>query len=474
MEKILLVFMAGILFASFFDFSGFVFLILGLGLIGVWNNKNKQIVFCGLALIVFGLAVSYFQFRYFELKNNELSLLEDNTSIVLTGIVCKEPQMDYDKQKMTVSVLENEKILVSAPVFPSYDYGDKLEIKGKLRKPGMIEDFDYEGFLLKDGIVGYVSFPKIKVLEKNQGNKIISFVYSFKKKMISGIEKNLSLEKEAILEATILGNTLKMGDELKEKLSLSGLNHAIAISGAHIVLFAGIIFELFLLLGLWRNQALLASVFFILFYVFFVGMPASAVRAGFMVSLVFLAQILGRNVSNLKTLIVAGFMILLFNPLVLRYDLGFQLSFFATLGIILLGPVFNYWLRPFIELKALREVLAMTLSAQVLVLPVLSFSFGYFSLVSLLSSVLVFPVLPAIMILGLLFPLLGFVSPFLSWLLAMLCSLFLSYLILVIDFCSVLPFSRIETPLVLFFLVYLPLLFLLFSKKKEGELDFFL
>jgi len=473
MEKTLLVFMAGILFASFFDFSGFVFLILGLGLIGVWNNK-RFLVSLGLALIVFGLAVFYFDFRYSELKSGELSALADNSSIVLTGIVSKEPQTDYDRQKMTISVLENEKILVSVPVFPQYDYGDRVEIKGKFRKPGMIEDFDYEGFLLKDGIIGYMSFPEINVLEKNQGNGIIAFVYSFKKKMISVMEKNLSLEKEAILEATILGNTLKMGDELKEKLSLSGLNHAIAISGAHIVLFAGIIFELFLLLGLWRNQALLASIFFILFYVFFVGMPASAVRAGFMVSLIFLAQILGRRVSNLRTLIMAGFLILLFNPLVLRYDLGFQLSFFATLGIVLLGPVFNYWLRPFIKFKALREILAMTLSAQILVLPILSLTFGYFSLVSLLSSVLVFPALPVIMILGLLFPLLGLVSSFLSWLLAMLCSLFLSYLVLIIDFCSLLPFSRVETPLILFFLFYLPLLFFLVSKKREGELDFFL
>ncbi|MDD5696748.1 MAG: ComEC/Rec2 family competence protein [Candidatus Pacebacteria bacterium] len=473
MEKTLLVFMAGILFASFFDFSGFVFLILGLGLIGVWNNK-RFLVSLGLALIVFGLAVFYFDFRYSELKSGELSALADNSSIVLTGIVSKEPQTDYDRQKMTISVLENEKILVSVPVFPQYDYGDRVEIKGKFRKPGMIEDFDYEGFLLKDGIIGYMSFPEINVLEKNQGNGIIAFVYSFKKKMISVMEKNLSLEKEAILEATILGNTLKMGDELKEKLSLSGLNHAIAISGAHIVLFAGIIFELFLIIGLWRNQALLASIFFILFYVFFVGMPASAVWAGFMVSLIFLAQILGRRVSNLRTLIMAGFLILLFNPLVLRYDLGFQLSFFATLGIVLLGPVFNYWLRPFVKFKALREILAMTLSAQVLVLPILSLTFGYFSLVSLLSSVLVFPALPIIMILGLLFPLLGLVSSFLSWLLAMLCSLFLSYLVLIIDFCSLLPFSRVETPLVLFFLIYLPLLFFLVSKKREGELDFFL
>jgi len=74
----------------------------------------------------------------------------------------------------------------------------------------------------------------------------------------------------------------------------------------------------------------------------------------------------------------------------------------------------------------------MTLAAQVFVLPVLSLNFGYFSLVSLFSNILVFPALPIIMILGLIFPLLSLVSSFLGWLAAMFCSLFLSYLILVI------------------------------------------
>jgi len=73
----------------------------------------------------------------------------------------------------------------------------------------MIDNFDYEGFLLKDGIVAYMSFPEIRLVEKNQGNKLVASIFSFKKKMASAMEKNLSLEKEAILEATILGNTLK-------------------------------------------------------------------------------------------------------------------------------------------------------------------------------------------------------------------------------------------------------------------------
>jgi len=89
------------------------------------------------------------------------------------------------------------------------------------------------------------------------------------------------------------------------------------------------------------------------------------------------------------------------------------------------------------------------------------------------SNILVFPALPIIMILGLIFPLLSLVSSFLGWLAAMFCSLFLSYLILVIDFFAFLPFAKAETSLFLFFLLYLPLLVFLFFQKKKESWNFF-
>ncbi|MDD3292874.1 MAG: ComEC/Rec2 family competence protein [Candidatus Pacebacteria bacterium] len=463
-----IMFMGGIVIASFFNlwFLPFLFLIFGLSLIGVWFKKALTLGFC---FIVLGLSFLYFNFYYSNTKANNFVFDKD---ISFSGIICKEPQLDYDKQKIVVCV-DNSKISISANVFPEYDYGDKIQIKGKIKKPGMIEDFDYEGYLLKDGITAYMSYPQIKVIDKDQGNFFMNSILLFKKRMSQEIQKQLTLDKEAILEATILGNTIKMSDSLKQKLSLSGLSHAIAISGAHIVLFAGIIMEVLFLLGLWKREVLIFSIFFILFYVIFVGAPASALRSGFMIGLIYFAQIFERNTSNLRILFLAGLIILLINPLLLRYDLGFQLSFLATLGIIVLGSVFNYWLRG-INIKWLREVLAMTISAQIFVLPILVINFGYFSLISLVSNILVFAVLPVIMILGILFPLLGLVSSFLSWIGAMVLSIFLSYLIIVIDCSAMFPLAKLEIPILLFFILYIPIiLFALFQKRKK-ELEIFI
>lgn len=458
-----IMFMGGIFIASFFNswYLPFCFIIFGLIIFSAW--PKTLISFC---LIILGLSCFYFNSYYSNLKQNEFNL--DS----FRGIICKEPQMDYDKQKIVVCV-NDKKILVSTSVYPEFDYGDRIGVNGILKKPGMIEDFDYEGYLLKDGITAYMSFPQIKLIEKDQGNIFMSKILSFKKRMNEEIEKQLTLDKEAILEATILGNTMKMSDDLKQKLSVSGLSHAIAISGAHIVLFAGILLELLFLIGLWKREALIVSILFIFFYVVFVGAPASAVRSGFMIGLIYFAQILGRNASNLRVLFIAGFLILLNNPLLLKYDLGFQLSFLATLGLIVLGPIFNYWLE-FIKLKGLREITAMTISAQVFVLPVLVINFGYFSIVSLISNILVFWVLPIMMILGILFPLLGLVSSFLAYIVSMVLSIFLSYLIIVIDYSAKVPFAKLEIPVLLFFIIYIPLVLFILLQKRKKELEFFI
>ena len=463
-----IIFIGGIFIASFFNFwfLPFLFLIIGLSFIGIFLKRGKLI---GFSFIILGLSFLYFNFYYSNAKENDFIF---DTFTNFTGIICEEPQMNYDKQKIIVCI-NNRKILVSANIFPEYDYGDKLRIGGTIKKPGMIDSFDYEGYLLKDGISAYMSFPNIELVQKNQGKTIMSFILSFKKKINQEIDKELNLEKEAIIEGTILGNTMKMSDDLKYKLSLSGLSHAIAISGAHIVLFAGIVLELLFLIGLWRKEALIISILFIFLYVVFVGAPASALRSGFMISLIYLSQLLDRNTSNLRILFLAGVIILLINPLLLKYDLGFQLSFLATLGIIVLGPVFNFWLS-FVGNKETREIIAMTISAQIFVLPVLVLNFGYFSLVSLISNILIFPAIPFIMILGILFPLLGLVVPFLSWFLAMVLSVILSYLLLVIDLSSGFPLSKIEIPIFIFMLLYIPIvLFVLFQKRKK-DLEFFI
>jgi competence protein ComEC len=141
----------------------------------------------------------------------------------------------------------------------------------------------------------------------------------------------------------------------------------------------------------------------VIFYIILIGLQPSAIRAGIMGIILLLAQAVGRLSDGWRMVIFALSIMLLFNPLLLRYDIGFQLSFLAVCGIIFLSPVFNHWLKFIPEEKFwnLKEAIVITLSAQVFTLPLLIFNFGYFSVISPFVNAIIDPLIYYITGLGL-------------------------------------------------------------------------
>jgi competence protein ComEC len=170
------------------------------------------------------------------------------------------------------------------------------------------------------------------------------------------------------------------------------------------------------------------SLAFIFFFIALTGFQVSSIRAGIMGSLFLGAPLLGRKSNSIRALIIAGLIMLVFNPLLLFYDAGFQLSFLAALGIISLSPFLKKWLK--------WNVLTMTISAYIFTLPILIYNFGRISLVALLTNVLIVPIIYPIMILGFIFVLVGLISSSLAWLLAIPLWLFLTYILKIVDFFS--------------------------------------
>ena len=178
-----------------------------------------------------------------------------------------------------------------------------------------------------------------------------------------------------------------------------------------------LIFFFGLTLRLGWNRAFYLVLFITVFYIVMIGAPASAVRAGIMAGVLLLAQKTGRLYFAGRALLIAAAIMLIFNPLLLFYDVGFQLSFLAVLGIIYLFPIFDFHLSRFLKNKGsrwFRQILALTLSAQIFTLPILVYNFGSVSLISPLVNVLVVPLLPVILIFGFLGILAGLFGQFLG------------------------------------------------------------
>jgi len=434
------------------------FLISGLILISVfWKYEKSRVL--GFCLFFLVLGIYRYETADFKIKNNDfLEFNDKKENVVLIGEIIAEPDVRKSNVKLTISPQELEgKILVTANRYPEYQYGDRLKISGELLNPQggeedkssslpfatarAFEDFNYKDYLAKDGIFSVMYYPETELLEKNQGNFIFAGILNFKNKLRESIYRNLSPPHSSILAAIILGDKRQISDEWKEKLNFAGVRHLTAVSGMHVAVLSAILMSFFLALGFWRKQAFYFTVFLIAFFIILTGLQTSAIRAGIMAGLFLLARHLGRENSSTRAIVLAASFMLLQNPLLLRFDVGFQLSFLAVMGIIYAGPIFQNWFRRIPDKFQLRSILATTLSAQIFTLPILIYNFGYMSLIASLTNILIVPLLPFIMLSGFIFGLAGIFWQSLGWILSWPAWLLLTYLIKITDWFSSFPFA---------------------------------
>ena len=193
-----------------------------------------------------------------------------------------------------------------------------------------------------------------------------------------------------------------------------------------------------------------------------------------MISLVFLAQGFGRQSSTERALVLAAAILLLENPLILRYDPGFQLSFLAMTGLI-------FW-QPFFEEKVFqkwpdfwRDSLSTVFSAQVFTLPLIAFNFGYLSLVSPLTNLALVSLVPYLTMAGFVLGTLVTIMPFLGQFVSWFFWLATNFILLVVDWSLRIPFAflRVENTSVLLLVIsYLLLVFLTWQIRESQKLKF--
>jgi len=445
-------FIFGIGSSSFFRISQILLLgllILAIILITVLR-RQKKIIIIGFCILFFIVGILRYQKIESGIMNNELRKYNDSIEkVALVGVVMNEPDVKEKVVILTIGVEQltinnkqltvNGRVLVTANRYPEYDYGDKVAIIGKLKSPSEdIEGFNYRNYLLKDKIYSVMEWPEIKLLGKGFGSKFMATLFSFKNRFKETTSKFLPFPQEGFLEALLFGDEENISKEWKEKLNITGTRHIAAVSGMNITILSSIILSFALGLGFWRHQAFYLSLFIIFIYILLIGAPSSAIRAGIMAGALMLATYFGRLGSASRAVVFAASLMLFNNPLLLRYDIGFQLSFLAILGMIYFQQFFSTLLRriPNPNIFPVRTTLAATLSAQIFTLPILIYNFGKISLVSPLTNILIVPFLASITILcfffgfaGIIFNPLGFVFSLFVW-------LSLTYLTFIIELFS--------------------------------------
>jgi competence protein ComEC len=255
------------------------------------------------------------------------------------------------------------------------------------------------------------------------------------------VEQGLNEPEAGLFKAFILGDKAVIDDGLNERFRQSGLSHIVAISGTHITLLSGMLFFLLLAVGFSRRQAFWIVLPSLFFYVLLAGAPPSALRAGFMGFLVLLAFHVGRLNRLDHSLVLSATAMLLINPKLLAFDVGFQLSFAAVLGMIYFYPKIDGLLarhyrdrpKPF---KYVCQMLSLTLAAQALTTPLLFWHFRQVSLVAPVANLFAVWIAPFIMGLGLCAAFLSVICPALAQFWFFPAALSIKYLIFTAEFFS--------------------------------------
>lgn len=373
--------------------------------------KTKNLYFIAAAVAI--LAVRYI-FALPEF-NEKYAGSYIGQKLVLRGIIIEQPeQIEFGVQfKFRVDGFKyfgewypfQGIILTQTQKFTEFNYGDIVELNGVLEMTWRADP----------RISASIKNPEIKIIKTQQGNYFLSQLFRLRKFLISRLEKFLPFPSSGFAAGILFGSRSGIPREIIDDFKHTGLTHILALSGFNIIILIAFIENLFLFFS--RKTADMLSLGLIFVFTLMVGAQPSVVRAAIMGSLSLLARIFGRKSSGIRSLLIAGFFMAVIDPFIIFYDIGFQLSFLATAGLILFSERLKKFFAKCPNWLGAKDSFAATVSAQIFTLPLIIYYFKGFSLVAPLANLIVLPFIPILMLGSFLSIIVGRIAAAPTWLL---------------------------------------------------------
>lgn len=485
-------FIIGVLYASLCSTSIALIIFVAVVAVGLlvsslFLNQNRATF---LISALFLLTASLGMLRFHIKDVNEPKSTLDNfvgEEVVLEGVIRSEVENRESNQWiiLTIDKLEylkqeypvNQKILITTDFFPEYYYGDRIRIFGKLKTPENFttdigKTFDYQTYLMKDSVYYTVSFAKVEFQSDGHGSSITSRILALKRGFLLNIEHVIPSPASGLMAGLLLGVKGSLGDKLHQAFIDTGLVHIIVLSGYNVTIIAEAVIKTLSFASI--AAGIYAGAVFILLFAVMTGGGATIIRASIMALLALLARATGRGYEITRALMIAAALMVFQNPYILVFDISFQLSFLATLGLIYVTPVFDKWFRKLPNTFAIRDISSATFATQVFVLPFLLYKIGNLSIIAPITNILVLPLVPMTMFYGFLAGLMGFVAPIISMPFAFIAYVLLKYEIFVVEVFAKLSFASFtvsQFPLVLVMVCYVAIgygLYKFYNKKTNA------
>lgn len=453
-----------------------LFLSVFFSLLSIGLNQKSLLLITVITLISFWSGGVITEVKVAKTDQNLNRVLREESAYVIS-----EAKINGNLSRYKVELKDGTKALLTTFLYPKLNYGTEIKINGEIQEPPIFEEFDYRSYLKKEGVDAVIYLPQIETV-KTKDFSFKKSIFLFKSKLRSSLHSVLPYPHNTVAGAMVLGDSDRVPEKMKELFSSTGIRHIIAISGMHVTVIAGLLLAFFSsFLGFKRDLCFYLISLFIAFFVFFVGYPASAVRAGVMAIVLLFSFKTGKIYNAPKTLFITAVFMLILNPLLLVYDIGFQLSFLAVLGIIYLTPVFEKLLGrnlSFLKLEnkktsmkeSLISLLSVSIGAYLITLPVIVYNFKTVSLLAPITNLVAVPLLPMIIISSFLASVLNFFSNVLGFLMSLPAFLSLETVIRFSKLIEKIPLSSLTVEIDIWWVItaYTLLIFLiLFTQFKE-------
>ncbi len=438
--------------------------------------KNKCIIKIILISTIIVL-ISYSRVQYINNKYQEMYGLNQKI-IEVVGTICDQVKETNYKYAVTIRLDEKHKnikliVYIDKQVdLQKLKYGNQISIAGKYSAPvgrRNYKGYNYREYLQTKGIYGTLEADKkISVIKTKNLNIINSLINKLSCKFKNNLDKLLSEKVSGLAKGILLGDSYSIDENVKENFQKCNLSHMLAVSGAHLsYLILGINAVLNKkILGI--KQRKIICIIIIIIYMIITNMSPSVVRAGISTIIAICSTFIYRKQDTYTTMAIALLLTLINNPFTL-FNIGLQLSYLATLSIVIFySKISKYNKKEKIQ-KYILDNIMLTLSANILILPLIVYNFNIIPLNSILSNFIVGPILGICIILGFITLVVSLVGMPFAMIFAMVLNLLLDLVIIITNAISKIPFGNyiVVTPHVITIIVFYALILLYLTNFKN-------
>lgn len=416
-----------------------------------------------IGLVIFGFGIGFLRFSGLSFSEKDTPLdyfVDSNQKVQLRGYIADRPDIRDDRIDILLKTdslivdFQHEipihtQILLKIDSYDTYFYGEEILVTGHVQIPDSFKTdqgriFEYDKYLYKDDIFYTMSYVHIiKTGETISVSWFRQTLYRLKDYFISSIRRYIPRPESGLLAGVLFGEKSALDAETLEQFRIVGLMHIVVLSGYNVAI---VIYSLMYLLR--RVPLLIRSVLAvcgILAFMILTGAGPTVVRASVMGLLIILSKLMGEKYDVHKSLLIAGFVMIMINPKILYFDISFQLSFLATYGLIIFSPWLEKKFKKVPSSLMLRESLVATIAAQITVLPLILYRIGEFSIISIVVNMLVLFAVPASMLFGFMVAIFGWLGDF-ALLFSIPATFLLKYILFIVDIFSQFSFSIISIP----------------------------